>query len=90
MSWKSILCSIFSVLLFYGLLFATLIMFGIQVILGIVGVSLTLVLPPLLLRSAVASARGIIDRLLAKIIAPILLVLGLAAILLAFFLGGLW
>lgn len=90
MSFKSILCSIFAVLFTCGMLFGTLILFSIYWLLGIVGIAVLVTVPSILIRKAVVSATGIIDKLVAKIIVPILIVLGIGGILLAFFLGGLW
>ena len=89
MSLKSIFLSVLGVLLFLGFAFLTLFLFGINIALGILGIVLTLVIPPIVIRSAVASAKGIIDKLIAKIIVPIASLLGLGAIVLSFFLDGL-
>lgn len=87
MSLKSIIFSIFAVLLFYGLVITTIVLFGIDVILGIVGIVLTLTIPPILVRRAISSANGVIDKLLARIVVPILYLVGLGAILLTYFLA---
>ena len=89
MSLKSLLYSIFGVLLFFGLLVGSLILFGINAVLGIVGIVVMLAVTSLLIQKAVASANGLIDKLIAKIVVPVVMLLGLAGILLAFFLGDL-
>ena len=88
MSLKSILCSIFAVLIFLGMLFGTIVLFGINIILGIVGIVVIVTVPSLLIRKAISSAQGVIDKLIAKAIVPIAIFLGTAAILLGVFLGG--
>ena len=88
MCLKSILCSIFGTLLFLGFAFLTLYLFAVNIALGIVGIVVTLAVPPILIRTAIASAKGIIDKLIAKIIVPVAILLGLGAILLSFFLDS--
>ena len=88
MSLKSLFCSIFAVIVFLGMLFGTIVLFGINVILGIVGVIIMLVVPSSLIGKAVTSAAGVLDKLVAKVIVPIVIILGTGAILLGVFLGG--
>ena len=87
MSLKTIIYSIISVILFWGFLILTLVLFGINGVLGIIGIVLTLTIPPILMRRALSSSKGIIDKLIAKIIVPVLYLFGLAAILLTYFLA---
>ena len=87
MSLKSIIFSILTVLLFYGLLAVTVfILFSIFWLLGIVGIVVTLAVTSAFGRKAIVSSDGIIDGLVAKIIVPVLILVGLAAILLFNFL----
>lgn len=74
MSLKSILYSIIAIVLAGGLLFLDIVLFGIASILGIVGIVLILVLPGFFLHKARSNASGLLDRLLARLIAPILIV----------------
>ena len=86
MSLKSILYSVFAVLLAGGLLVADVVLFGIATILGIVGIVLILIVPGILLRKARNEASGVLDKIIAKFIAPILiLVVGAFTILGIFF-----
>lgn len=85
MSLKTIIYSIISVLLFWGFLILALVLFGFNVVLGIIGIVLTLTIPPILMRRALASSKGILDKMIAKFIVPILYLVGLAAILLTYF-----
>ena len=85
MSIKSIILSVVSVLLFYGFLALILFLFGIHWIVGIIGIVLTLVIPPILMRKAISSANGFVDKLIAKIIVPILYLVGIGATLLTYF-----
>ena len=87
MSLKSIIFSIFALLVFYGLVIATIVLFGIDLILGIVGIVLVLVIPPILVRRAIKSANGLIDKLIARIVVPVLYLVGLGTILLTYFLA---
>lgn len=73
MSGKSILLSILSVLLWIGTIFAIAFLFSFTLIAGIAGIVL-LIFPVILQRKAVSSATGILDKLIAKIIVPILCV----------------
>ena len=86
MSIKSIIFSILSVLVFSGLLFVTVfILFGMNTILGIVGVIVTAVVTSALTGAAVKSSKGFIDKLLAKIIVPIVIILIIGGLLLKLF-----
>lgn len=85
MSLKTIIYSILSVLLFWGFLIVTLVLFGFNVVLGIIGIVLTLTIPPILMRRALSSSNGILDKIIAKFVVPILYLVGLAAILLTYF-----
>lgn len=88
MSWKSIICSIFAVLLFIAVVFAIAFLFSLNILIGFASIVLT-VIPALLQRKALRLSGGIIDKLIAKIIVPILfVVIGLLAILgIGFWLG---
>lgn len=82
MSWKSIRFSIYTILLFCGLLVGIVYLFRIETILGIIGIVLLLVFPGMLYRKAISEASGVVDRLLAKFITPVLVaVLGVGIIL---------
>ena len=74
MSIKSIVYSILAILLAGGLLFLDVILFGIQAILGIIGIVLILVVPGALLKKARNEASGFLDRVIARLIAPVLIV----------------
>ena len=68
-----------------GLLFLDVILFGIQTILGIIGIVLILVVPGALLRKAARNANGVLDRIIARFIAPLLiLVVGFFTIMYIF------
>ena len=82
MSIKSIILSILSVLLFYGLLAVTVILFSIYWLLGILGIVIILVVTPILVRKAIAEANGFIDKLIAKYIVAVLMLIGIGATLL--------
>lgn len=87
MSWKSLLLSILSVLLFWGLLAVTVFLFAIYWILGILGIVMVLVIPAILVRKAIISANGILDKLIAKYVVPVLMLIGVGATLLIVFLN---
>ena len=87
MSLKSILYSILSVLLFYALLAVTVILFSIYWLLGLLGIVMVLVIPPILTRRAIVAACGILDKLIAKYIVPVLMLIGIVAVLLIMFLN---
>ena len=73
MSWKSLLCSIFAVLLAGGFIYLDIVLFGIALILGIIGIVLTVAIPVTLIRKAIAESYGVADKLIAKIVAPALI-----------------
>lgn len=73
MNKKSILLSIFSVLLFIVVVFAIVFLFKFMIIAGIAGIVL-LIFPAILQRKALSEATGIIDKLIAKFIVPVLFV----------------
>ena len=75
MSWKSIKFSLLAVVLTAVLLFGDMFLFGINTVLGIVGIVLILVVPGTLLTKAKNRAEGPIDKLFAYVIAPILIIL---------------
>lgn len=75
MSGKSILCSIFSVLLFVAVVFAIVFLFKSFGIAGIVGFVL-LIFPEMLRRKAVSKSNGFLDRVLAKFVVPALFLAG--------------
>ena len=86
MSKKSILYSILAILSGGGMIFADILLFGIETILGIIGIVLTLILPGIFMRKAISHAEGIFDRLLAKLITPVLIIIfGGLALLAVFF-----
>lgn len=81
MSGKSIILSILSVLLFIVMVFAIVFLFKFSIIAGIAGFVL-LIFPVTLQRKALSEASGIIDKMIAKFIVPILfLVLSFLAIM---------
>ncbi|MCH5148326.1 MAG: hypothetical protein J1G05_03050 [Clostridiales bacterium] len=73
MSGKSILLSILSVVLFIGVVFIIAFAISVNFLFGILALFL-MIIPAALQRKALSSSRGIIDRLIAKIIVPILFV----------------
>lgn len=75
MSGKSILLSILSVLLFVGVVFVIAFAFSFNILIGFASIVL-LILPVLLQRKALDKASGIIDKLIAKFIVPVIFVLG--------------
>lgn len=87
MSLKSVLCSIFSVLLFWGFLAVTVFLFSIYWILGILGIVMVLGIPAILVRKAIIAANGILDKLIAKYVVPVLMLIGVGATLLIVFLN---
>ena len=81
MSGKSIILSILSVLLFIVMVFAIVFLFKFAIIAGIAGFVL-LIFPVMLQRKALSEASGIIDKMIAKFIVPILfLILSFLAIM---------
>lgn len=88
MSGKSILFSVLSVIVFIGVIFAIAFLFNFAIIAGIGGIVL-IIIPVMLQRKALDEANGIIDKLIAKIIVPVIfVVLALLAIFgLAFWLN---
>ena len=73
MSLKSIIYSICAVVLAGALLLADTFLFGMNTILGIIGIVLVLIIPGVLIRKAIRSANGFIDKVIAKFIAPVLI-----------------
>lgn len=71
MSWKSIILSILSLIITIGLLFATMFLFNVQIILGIIGIVLLIVLPLIIRYKALDAASGVVDRVFAKYIIPV-------------------
>ena len=81
MNGKSILMSIFSVLLFVGVVLATVFLAKTNILLLIIGIVL-LIIPEVMRRKALDQASGIIDNIVAKYIVPVLfVVLGFLAIM---------
>lgn len=81
MSGKSIVQSIISVLLFCAVIVATVFLFKTSIPLGFIGIVM-LVIPEIVRRKALSNATGIIDKLIAKFIVPILfLVLAFVSIM---------
>lgn len=74
MSWRSIKYSLLAVLLTAVLLVADAFLFRINAVLGIIGIVLILVVPGVLIRKARNNAEGLIDKLIAVIIVPALIV----------------
>ena len=75
MSWRSIKFSLLAVILTAVLLFADTFLFGVQTILGIIGIVLILIVPGLLIRKAKAEAAGIGDKIIAFVVAPALIII---------------
>lgn len=75
MSWKSLGLSILSLIITIGLLFACVFLFSMQAILGIIGIVLLVVIPIIIRHKALNEAKGIVDRVFAKFIIPIVTVL---------------
>ena len=73
MSGKSILLSILSVVLFIGVVFVIAFAFSVNFLFGILAIIL-MIIPAALQRKALSASCGIIDRLIAKFIVPILFV----------------
>lgn len=71
MSWKSLGLSILSLLVTVGLLFGTWFLFAANIVLGIIGIVLLIVVPIGIGIKALNEARGLIDRVFAKYIIPI-------------------
>lgn len=81
MNKKSILFSILSIVLFILIVFATVALFKMNLLLGILGIVM-LIFPAILQRKALDEAEGLLDKLLAKYIVPVLIVvLGFLAIM---------
>ena len=81
MSGKSILLSILSIVLFVAAIFGIVFLFKFSIIAGIPGIVL-LVIPVIVQRKAVSEANGLLDKLFAKFIVPVLfLVLAFLAIM---------
>lgn len=70
MSWKSILWSILSLVITIGLLFGATFLFMVNIVLGIIGIVLIIVIPQITMRKARDEATGIIDKVIAKYILP--------------------
>ena len=75
MSWRSIKYSLLAVILTSALLVGDAFLFGINTILGIAGIVLLLIVHGMLIRKATREAAGLIDKLIAVLIAPVLIVL---------------
>lgn len=74
MSGKSILLSIFSVLLFGAMIFVIVFAFSTNILIGFASIVL-LIFPAILQRKALKNAFGILDRLIAKFVVPALCVI---------------
>lgn len=72
MSFKSILYSILTIVVSVALIFVVALMFAQNIILGIVGVILWAMAIAMVQRKAVDAATGLLDRLFAKYVVPIL------------------
>lgn len=75
MSLKSLLLSILSLLITVGLLFGCVFLFSVQIILGIIGIVLLIIVPLVIRYKALDAAKGIVDTFFAKIIIPIVTVI---------------
>ena len=75
MSWRSIKYSILAVVLTAALLVGDTFLFGIETILGIIGIVLILIVPGALLRKADRNANGPLDKLFSRLIAPALILI---------------
>lgn len=74
MSWKSIKYSLLAVILTSVLLVGDMFLFGIQAILGIIGIVLILIVPGALIRKAKNNAEGVIDKIIAYVVVPVLII----------------
>ena len=71
MSWKSIRFSIYAIVLMSALLFGIVFLFGFNAVLGIIGIVIWIVVPGVMRRKALNEASGVVDRVLAKYITPV-------------------
>ena len=83
---KSIIYSIFTVLAAWGLSVLTAFLFGMELILGIVGIVVTVAVVSALGTKANTTAGGLINKLIARVVMQLLNVFGIGGILLYFFL----
>ena len=83
MSIKSILLSIFSVILFLCVIVGFVFLFKTQFILGLLGL-LLLAIPIKMNRKAVDEANGTIDKVIAKFLSPVLALIGIVFVVLFF------
>ena len=74
MSWRSFKFSLLAILLTSALLVGDAFLFGVETILGIVGIVAILVVPGFLLRKAVIKANGLLDKIIAMVVAPLLII----------------
>ena len=75
MSGKSIRFSIYSILLSVGLLLATVFLWGIHFILGIICIVLWIIFPNKCRSTAMDEAKGTFDHVLAKYVCPVIVAL---------------
>lgn len=83
MSTKSIILSIIALLLSVGIIVAIVFMFKLHFILGIVGIAL-LFIPLKIQQKALNEASGTFDKVFAKYIVPVLLLIAIVFIVLMF------
>lgn len=75
MSWKSMGLSILSFVLTIGLLFGTTFLFMLNIVLGIIGIVLLIVIPLVIRNKALWAATGVVDKVFAKYLIPIVTVI---------------
>lgn len=83
---KSIVLSVITVIAALGLTVATIFLFGVNLVLGIVGIVVTVAVVSALGTKANTTAGGLINKLIARVVMPLLIVFGIGGILLYFFL----
>lgn len=83
MSFKSILLSVLSALLFLGVVVGEIFLFQSQFILGFVGL-LLFIIPIKINRKAVEESNGLLDKLIACFAVPVAILIGIVFIVLFF------
>ena len=86
MNWKSIRFSIYTILFFCGLLVCTVFLFQLDIMLGVFGIIALIVFAPMLAKRAVSEASGKIDKLVAKLITPLVCAVAFVFLMLTLFL----
>ena len=74
MSWKSVVLSVLSILLFVGVVFTIVFFFKLFWIAGIAGIVL-MIFPEILRRKASSEASGVVDKVIAKFVVRVLFVI---------------